>query len=136
MKTILFLIFIFKCLDIIGQQTDSTSLQNNVTIYEYYQCDEKAAFPGGDRELLKYISEHIIYPQTEIECPIEGTVYIKFVVTKTGEIGGVIVKRSVDKMMDDDAVKVVKSLPKWEPAKIKGEPVNSWFIVPVKFKLY
>jgi len=141
MKAIILLIFIFNSLATCSQQTDTcqtvanTDSSNLEKIYEYFECDETAVFPDGDSELLKYISEHIIYPKTEIECPIEGTVYIKFVVTKTGEIGEVIVMRSVDEMMDNDAVKVVKSFPRWFPAKIKGIAVNSWFIVPVKFKL-
>jgi len=139
MKTFLPIIFIFKCLAIIGQQPDTcksivnADSSNIEKIYENSECDERAAFPGGSIQLLKYITENIRYPNTEPD--IEGTVYIKFVITKTGEIGQTNVLRSVDPLLDEEALRVVKSLPKWEPAKINEVRVNSWFIIPVNFKL-
>jgi periplasmic protein TonB len=140
MKTNLIFLFMTIFTEIYGQQIDTTIRNIDVPkenyedqIYESFDCDEKPSFPGGDAQLLKYISENTRYPNTEAD--VEGTVYIKFVITKTGEIGQTIVMRTADSLLDEEATRVVKSLPKWEPAKIKGEPVNSWFIVPVKFKM-
>jgi len=140
MKTILIFLFITIFTTIYGQQIDTTIRTTVVPkenygdkIYESFACDEKPSFPGGDSQLIKYISENTRYPNTEAD--VEGTVYIKFVITKIGEIGQTIVMRTADSLLDEEAIRVVKSLPKWEPAKIKGEPVNSWFIVPVKFKM-
>jgi periplasmic protein TonB len=142
MKTILFLIIILNYLFAFGQQKDTTSKCDNSIdesnieeIYESFACEQRASFPGGDTEMLKYINEHLRFPKMNIECGIEGKVYVRFVVTKTGNIEQSKVIRSADPLLDEEALRVVKSLPKWEPAKIKGEPVNSWFIVPVKFKL-
>jgi periplasmic protein TonB len=140
MKIILIFLFLTIFTAIYGQQIDTTIRTTVVPkencgdeIYESFACDEKPSFPGGDAQLFKYIAENTRFPN--IEGDIEGKVYIKFVITKTGEIGQTIIMRQVDPLLDEEAIRVVKSLPKWEPAKIKGELVNSWFIVPVKFKL-
>jgi periplasmic protein TonB len=140
MKTTFLISLIIITFNIFGQKSDTANVNideqielNGNKIYESFICDEKPSFPGGDAQLLKYISENTRYPNTEAD--VEGTVYIKFVITKTGEIGQTIVMRTADSLLDEEAIRVVKSLPKWEPAKIKGEPVNSWFIVPVKFKM-
>jgi periplasmic protein TonB len=69
------------------------------------------------------------------EANIEGTVYIRFVVTKTGDVDNVTIARAVDPLLDQEALRVVKSIPKWTPGKNNGNPVKVWFIIPVKFKL-
>jgi protein TonB len=104
-------------------------------VYEQYNIQEKPAFPGGEGELMTYIISNIKYPVVAQENGIEGTVYIRFVVTKTGNVGETQVMKSADPLLDEEAVRVVRSLPKWTPGKINGNPVNVWFIVPIKFKL-
>ncbi len=90
---------------------------------------------GGEAGLRQYIAEHIKYPELAQENDIQGTVYIRFVVTKTGSIGEVQVVRGVDKLLDDEAVRVVKSLPKFKPGMQGGRPVPVWFSVPIVFQL-
>ena len=104
-------------------------------IKNVFDIQEKPMFPGGDSELLKFIATTAIYPEAAIDGGIEGTVYIRFVVTKSGKIGKTLVLRSIDPILDDEALRVVKALPSWIPGKHNGEPVNVWFIVPVKFEL-
>lgn len=104
-------------------------------IVEVFELNEKPVFPDGDAGLIKYIAEHTKYPVPALEGGIEGTVYIRFVVTKTGNIGDAKIMRGADPLLDDEALRVVKTLPKWIPGKINGTPVNVWFIIPVKFKL-
>jgi protein TonB len=99
------------------------------------ELKEKPLFPGGDNGLLKYIAENTVYPIVALESNIQGTVYIRFVVTKTGDVGKVTLIRSADPLLDEEALRVVKTIPKWTPGKNNGNPVNVWFIIPVKFEL-
>jgi protein TonB len=104
-------------------------------VFEQYNIQEKPMFPGGEGELMKYLLSNVNYPDVARENGIEGTVYIRFVVTKSGKVGETQVMKSADPLLDEAALKVVKSLPTWSPGKINGNAVNVWFIVPIKFKL-
>ena len=94
------------------------------------------SYPGGDAALMKYLSDHLRYPETAASNNIQGKVIVQFVVTKTGKIGEVKVARSVDKDLDREAVRVCKSLPAFSPGRnAVGDPVNVWYTLPVTFKL-
>jgi periplasmic protein TonB len=104
-------------------------------VFEIFNIQEKPMFEDGDAALIRYVAAHTKYPVPAQEQGIEGTVYIRFVVTKTGDVGQASVMRAVDPMLEEEALRVVKSLPRWTPGKNNGNPVNVWFIIPVKFKL-
>ena len=97
--------------------------------------EQKPQFPGGEAALLKYVSEHIRYPAMAQENNIQGRVIVQFVVTKTGSVGEVKVVRGKDPDLDKEAVRVVKSLPKFVPGKMNGHAVNVWYTLPIQFKL-
>ncbi|MCC8070755.1 MAG: energy transducer TonB [Bacteroidales bacterium] len=97
--------------------------------------EQEPQFPGGQAALLKWIGEHINYPTVAAENNIQGTVLVRFVVTKDGSVGEVQVLRSKDPDLDKEAVRVVKKLPNFTPGKMNGHPVNVWFTIPIKFKL-
>ncbi|MCM1028618.1 MAG: TonB family protein [Pseudoflavonifractor sp.] len=97
--------------------------------------EQPPQFPGGDKALLKYISDNLRYPQLAIENNIQGRVVVQFVVTKTGNIGEVKVVRSKDPDLDKEAVRVVKTIPKFQPGKQNGSAVNVWYTLPITFKL-
>ncbi len=97
--------------------------------------EQKPQFPGGDAALLKYVAEHIRYPAMAQENNIQGRVVVQFVVTKTGSVGEVKVVRGKDPDLDKEAVRVVKSLPKFVPGKMNGHAVNVWYTLPIQFKL-
>ena len=97
--------------------------------------EQMPAFPGGDAELMKYLSTHINYPPMAMENNVQGRVIVQFVVTKTGKVGEVKVVRGVDRDLDNEAVRVVKSLPDFIPGRMNGQPVNVWYTLPVTFKL-
>lgn len=97
--------------------------------------EQMPAFPGGDGELMKYLSSHINYPPMAMENNIQGRVIVQFVVTKTGKVGEVKVVRGVDRDLDNEAVRVVKSLPDFIPGRMNGQAVNVWYTLPVTFKL-
>ena len=94
------------------------------------------SFPGGDAALMKFIKDNMIYPSEALKNKIEGKVIVQFVVTKTGKVGKIKVVRSVNKELDQEAVRLIKMLPDFSPGRNNvGEPVNVWYILPVIFKL-
>ena len=101
----------------------------------YQAVEQMPQFPGGDAELMKYIQDHLKYPVIAAENGIQGRVIVRFVVSKTGEIQDVTVLRGVDSSLDKEAVRVIKSMPKWIPGKQTGNNVAVYFTVPVMFKL-
>lgn len=98
---------------------------------------EEASFPGGTAEMMKYLSKNIKYPEIAIQANIQGRVNLRFVVGKDGSIENVTVAKGVPGCpeCDREAVRVVKSMPKWKPAKNDGKVVKSYFNLPVTFKL-
>jgi len=92
-------------------------------------------FPGGKLELHKFIATNVKYPSQAREKGVQGKVYIKFVVDKTGKVSNVGVVRSVDPLLDAEAVRVVSELPVWTPGENEGKPVNVHFTVPINFRL-
>ena len=106
-------------------------------VYSYFNCyiDYKPTFPGGEKALIEYIESHIQYPAKALKKRIEGRVEVQFVVDKTGNIGEVKVVSSVDKELDEEAIRLVKTLPKFTPGRISGKAVPVWYTLPVTFTL-
>jgi protein TonB len=97
--------------------------------------EEMPMFPGGDTELLKYISEHTNYPEVAKENNIQGKVIIRFCVTSKGGVSQVSVLKGVDPELDAEAIRVVNTLPAFKPGKQGGKPVPVWYMVPITFTL-
>ncbi len=96
---------------------------------------EVCEFPGGMKALMTYLSEHIDYPELAHKQGIQGRVIVSFVVTKDGSIRNVRIVRSVHPLLDTEAVRVIKGMPKWKPGKVNGKPVNQRFTLPLQFRL-
>jgi protein TonB len=92
-------------------------------------------FPGGEAEMYRFISENLKYPVVDQETGIQGRVTIRFVVTKTGEISDIQLLKGVSISCDKEAMRVIKSMPRWIPGKNNGEPVQVYFTLPIVFKL-
>ena len=88
-------------------------------------------FPGGDAALLKYIQSHLQYPEG---ANANGIVIVQFVVRSNGSVGQVKVLRSIHELLDKEAVRVVKGLPKFTPGRQNGQPVAVWYTLPVSFR--
>ena len=93
-------------------------------------------FPGGDLGLMKYIQKNVKYPAIAKEYNITGKVYVNFIVDKSGSVTNVKIVRGVDKNLDAEAVRVVKSLPKYKPGKQRGKAVRVMYTIPINFTLY
>jgi len=104
-------------------------------IVEIWDLQQKPEFPGGEEEMMKFLSSNIVYPGPALAAGIEGTVYVKFVVTKTGKVSDVQVLREVEGGCTEEAVRVVKMMPDWKPGKQNGLAVPVYFNLPVKFVL-
>ena len=101
----------------------------------FRHVEQMPEFPGGEAALMKYINDNIRYPVMAIENGVQGRVTVQFVVTKDGSVGNVTVLRGVDRNLDEEAIRVCKTLPKFIPGKQNGQPVNVWFTLPVTFRL-
>jgi periplasmic protein TonB len=97
--------------------------------------EEMPSFPGGSEALLKLISESIKYPQEAVENGIQGKVIVRFVVSSDGSVKRAEILRGVHPVLDEEAVRVVLTLPRWRPGKQNGRAVPVWFYVPVSFKI-
>lgn len=97
--------------------------------------EEMPEFPGGMTKLADYLAKNIKYPQMARESGIQGRVFVNFVVEPDGSVSNVTVMRSLGGGCDEEAMRVVKSMPKWKPGKQRGKPVRVSYILPVNFKL-
>jgi len=93
------------------------------------------SFPGGDAALFKFLGDNVKYPVIAQENGIQGRVICQFVVNKDGSIVDVEVVRPVDPSLDKEAIRVIKSMPKWSPGKQRGKSVRVKYTLPVNFKL-
>ncbi len=97
--------------------------------------EEQPGFPGGESALMDYLKNNIKYPQLARESNIQGTVFVTFVVEPNGSISNVKVLRGIGGGCDEEAVRVIKNMPKWNPGIQRGEAVRVQFNMPIKFAL-
>jgi len=101
----------------------------------FFIVETMPVFPGGELGLRKYIATHTKYPNTARENGIEGRVYVRFCVTAKGNVEKASIARGQDPILDKEALRVVKTLPKWKPGEQRGKKVNVWYTVPINFQL-
>lgn len=110
---------------ITGENTDST----------FVVVEQMPVFPGGEQALRNWINTHIKYPYLAAENGIEGKVYVQFVVDKDGNVCCAKISRSSDPALEQEALRVVNSLPRWNPGRQRGDPVKVAYTVPINFIL-
>ena len=103
------------------------------TVYQI--VEQMPQYTGGEEAMMKYVSENIKYPQAAKDKNIAGRVFVSFVVEKDGSIGEVKVLRGIGGGCDEEAVRVIKGMPKWKPGIQKGKPVRVSYQIPIYFKL-
>lgn len=97
--------------------------------------EELPEFPGGTTALMAYLNKEITYPTLALEQNIYGRVLCSFIVNRDGSIDQIEILRSVDPQLDNEAIRVIKKMPKWKPGKQRGRPVRARFMMPVTFHL-
>lgn len=97
--------------------------------------EENPSFPGGDEARMRYLAQNIKYPQMARESGIQGIVFVTFVVERDGNITDVRLLRGIGGGCDEEAIRVVKGMPRWTPGKQRGQPVRVQFNLPIRFTL-
>lgn len=97
--------------------------------------EESASFEGGFEALGTFIGQNLKYPEESRKTKTEGTVYVRFVVNQDGMLSDFVIMKGVDPLMDNEALRVVQLLPKWNPGKQSGKAVRQQFVLPIRFSL-
>lgn len=92
-------------------------------------------FPGGNQAMMKFVSENVQYPEEAKEKEISGRVLVGFIVEKDGSVNEVKIVRGIGGGCDEEAVRVVKAMPKWKPGKQDGKTVRVSYTMPFFFKM-
>lgn len=123
------LCYCFTWIPLLAQETDTIA-----KIYTF--TDEAAEYAGGTAAMMHFISKNMVYPTCLME-PISGKCYVQFVVKADGTIGEIQIQRGVTDCPECDraVVQLIRKMPPWEPAKVAGKPVASYYLLPVSFEL-
>ncbi len=101
----------------------------------FYIVEEMPEYPGGEDAMKKFISENVKYPEEAQKKKIEGKVFVSFIVSENGKVKNAKVARSIDPLIDKEALRVINSMPEWTPGKQRGKKVNVQFTLPINFSL-
>ncbi len=123
---------VLKAKEVIAQPEPPKHVEEN-KVFE--AVEQMPSFPGGDAALMRYLSDNINYPAVAAENGVQGRVVLSFIVERDGHITDVNILRSVDPSLDREAIRVVKSMPRWIPGKQNGQSVRVKYKLPVTFRL-
>ena len=104
-------------------------------IFQMGAIEEQPEFPGGNTEMMKFISQNLRWPTEAAEMSIQGKVICGFVVEKDGSINIIEIARSVYHLLDAEALRVIGRMPKWKAGKHNGKPVRVYFLLPISFRM-
>lgn len=139
LKVLLISIFLLVVMSGFAQKIQIVEI-NADTAYDtedpiFVVVEESPSYVGGDEARLKFIKENIIYPEEARQKGIQGTVYVTFVIEKSGSLNDVKVLRGLGGGLDEEAVRVVKMMPPWQAGKQRGKFQRVQYNMPVKFTL-
>lgn len=109
--------------------------EDEETIDIHITVEEQPSFPGGTAKFYQYVASHLEYPKQAIRNQVEGKVYIKFVIDRDGSISDAEVYKGIGEACDEEALRVIKNSPKWNPGKQRGQAVRVQMILPITFQL-
>jgi TonB family protein len=103
----------------------------------YNKAEKDPAYIGGEKALMKYLNDNIVFPKEAEEKELEGTVFVDFVVTSTGDVQDVMVNETeeIDISFVKEAIRVVSTMPKWTPGSQNSKPVDVKFSLPITFQI-
>lgn len=131
-KLVSLFIALFLCLPLFAQKESVPRIDSEGV---YLIPDEMPKFPGGMQAMMKYLATNVKYPVEAQKKGVSGRVIIQFVVMEDGTPGQGKVVRGVDPLLDEEALRVVKTMPKWSPGMADGKAVKVRFTIPVMFSL-
>lgn len=135
MKRVLFILALLFTYVMVNAQNNTGSKEKTSNEKIYDVVEMPPSFPGGQAALLAWIASHVNYPQKAMESRIEGRVIVGFVIECDGSVSQAKIIRSVDPLLDDEAIRVVMGMPKWTPGRQNGKNVRVKYNVPVNFRL-
>lgn len=103
-------------------------------VYEYDYVTEKPSFPGGDWKLVEFINSTRQYPKKAYDAGIQGRVTCSFVVNANGSISHIKVLKSIEDSLNEEAIRILASMPDWIPGRIEGRPVPVRVIRSIPFR--
>ena len=103
--------------------------------YKMSSVPKLPEYPGGSEAMYKWIADNTIYPAEAVKAKIEGKVIVEFVISETGSVEDPKIKKGVTASLDNEALRLIRSMPRWEPGYNRGNPVKTTFVVPVTFRL-
>ncbi len=119
-----------------GENADAVETQGKDDSQKVFEVVEKMPeFPGGKQGMLNWLKKNIRYPKEALKKKIEGRVIVTFVVNEKGKVVEPTIVRGIDPLLDNEALRLIKQMPKWKPGEEKGEPVRVKFTLPVPFVL-
>jgi protein TonB len=110
-------------------------IEQPVTQQVFTVVEEDPSFPGGEDARIKFLQENVVFPEEARQLSIEGRVFVTFIVEPDGSLSDIRLLRGIGAGCDDEAIRVVKKMPKWIPGKQRGIPVRVQFNMPIKFTL-
>lgn len=116
-------------------QTKAQEVEDVNKVYSFTSIDNPPTFPGGMDVFYKFLGDNIKYPEKAAKEKVQGNVFASFTVTKTGAIQDIKIERKLGAGTDEEAVRVLKLSPNWNPGTIEGQPVNVKYNIPIKFAL-
>jgi len=113
----------------------TVSAQDTTAAGVYTKADQMPQFKGGDAAFRKFIGKHLRYPQSELQAKIHGTVYLSFIVNIDGSITDATVVTGVNPGLDKEALRLIRSMPRWVPGRHQGRPVRVLVDQRISFSL-
>lgn len=130
---------IMETLDVVEEDYEFSLSGTNLTQEEseivFVVVETMPQYPGGDTALMEFIAKNLVYPEKAVKENLYGRVILQFTVDKNGDIQDVVVVRSVSPELDAEAIRIVKSMPRWIPGKQRGKTVAVKYTLPINFKL-
>ncbi|MGM0479571.1 MAG: energy transducer TonB [Bacteroidota bacterium] len=127
------IIYLYSLIVLLAACSLGKNFSDSDAVYEF--PDEHSQFPGGPDKLNRYISSHVNYPEDAQQKGVQGKVYVAFIVEKNGSISNVEIVRGVSASINEEAMRVIRSMPDWKPALKDGLIVRSRARVPINFVL-
>jgi TonB family protein len=121
------------------QNNQDNNIEDNISESEsnsiYSVVEEQPSYPGGDEARIRFLQANMKYPEEAKERGVQGKVFVTFIVEVNGSLSNISVLKGIGRVVDEEAIRVVKLMPKWIPGKMKGVPVRVQFNLPIKFTL-
>ena len=140
-RAFIILLSLFAALTAVSQKrlvscrvTASNGQELSMSAYLAEEVDEPPQYPGGEREMIKFINNERQYPSQAYEDGIQGRVLCSFIILEDGSLSFVDVIRGVEKSLNDEAIRVIEKMPRWSPGKIDGTPVATYCILPIALR--